>query len=477
MHDQLAHLIAGEWTKGSGRETLAVVNPASEVELGRLPVAVMADLDRALESAELGFVMWRKVLPQERAKVVRRFATLIRENAALLAPTITAEQGKPLTEAKAEVAATAELIEWLSEEARRIYGRVVPSRYEDSRILVTHEPVGPVAAFSPWNFPCMMAARKIAHAVAAGCSVVLKPSEETPGAAVILGRLCLEAGIPKDVVNIVFGNPAEISDYLISSPVIKKVSLTGSVAVGKHVAQMAARALKKVTLELGGHSPAIVMADADVDRAVEQCVKARFRNAGQVCTAPTRFFVQSEVMEHFSQRFVAAAAKITVGDGAEDRFQMGPVANRRRLEAMEGFVQDAVDRGAQVAAGGARVGNRGFFYSPTVLTGVPDGADVMQQEPFGPVAPIVAFDDLGEVLKRANSLPYGLAAYAFTRSHRSAAVLSDGLKAGVVAVNGVTVTAPEAPFGGVGDSGLGREAGIEGLLEHTNIKTIVETFA
>lgn len=472
----LKHLIAGEWTVGSGTETLLVINPATEEELSRVPLATTTDIDRALQSAQRGFETWRRVLPQDRAKVVRQFATLIRGAVEELASRITAEQGKPLAEARIEVAATAELIEWLSEESRRLYGRVIPSRYPNTHISVVHEPVGPVAAFSPWNFPCMMAARKIAHAVAAGCSIVLKPSEETPGPAMILGRLALEAGMPGDVVNIVYGNPVEVSDYLIDSPIIKKVNLTGSVPVGKHVAERAARHLKKVTLELGGHSPAIVMADADVDRAADLCFRARYRNAGQVCTAPTRFFVHRSVFDHFVDRFAAGAKKLRVGDGTDPASDMGPVANLRRLKAMEQFVGDAVARGGQILNGGRRLGNRGFFFEPTVLANVPREADVMRLEPFGPLAPVAAFDELDDVLSEANSLPYGLAAYAFTTSHRVAAHLSSGLRAGVVALNGVTVTAPEAPFGGIGDSGLGRESGIEGLLEHTNIKTIVDTF-
>ncbi|MCO5072923.1 MAG: NAD-dependent succinate-semialdehyde dehydrogenase [Rhizobiaceae bacterium] len=476
MTVSLQHLIAGEWTSGSGSETLSVINPATEEEIGRLPLATTADLDRALESSQRGFEQWRKALPTERSKVLRNFAALLRQNTELLAAAITEEEGKPLAEARNEVAATAELTEWLAEESRRMYGRIVPSRYENTRILVTYEPVGPVAAFSPWNFPCMMAARKIAHALAAGCSVILKPSEETPGPAVLLGRLIIEAGAPKDAVNIVFGDPAQVSDYLIDSPIIKKVNLTGSVPVGKHVAQRAARQLKKVTLELGGHSPAIIMDDADIERAVDLCWKARYRNAGQVCTAPTRFFVQSKVMDQFVEKFTAGAASLRVGVGTDASTTMGPVANRRRLEAMEKFVADAVARGGTVLAGGERLGNRGFMFGATVLSGVPSDADVMQQEPFGPIAPIASFTDLDEVVAEANSLPFGLASYAFTRSHSVAAKLSASLKAGVVALNGVTVTAPEAPFGGVGDSGLGREAGIEGVLEHMNIKTVLETF-
>jgi succinate-semialdehyde dehydrogenase/glutarate-semialdehyde dehydrogenase len=312
--------------------------------------------------------------------------------------------------------------------------------------------------------------------LAAGCSIVLKPAEETPGTAVLIGRICQEAGVPDDVVNIVFGEPAEVSEYLIASPIIKKISLTGSVPVGKQIAGLAARELKRVTLELGGHSPTIIFNDADIERAVSLCSKSRFRNAGQVCTAPTRFFVQAGVFEKFSRLFTEYAKSIVVGDGADPRSQMGPLANKRRVDAMTMFVEDAVQRGAKVAAGGTRLGNQGFYYAPTVLHDVPADAEVMRREPFGPLAPMVPFEAAEEALTAANCLPYGLAAYVFTSSHRTAAEASANLKAGVVAINGATVTAPEAPFGGIGDSGIGRESGAEGLIEYTNIKTTTETF-
>lgn len=476
MNQGWANLIGGEWVRPRGERTIAVVNPATEAEIGHLPLAGKAELDRALEAAEAGFRLWRKVLPQERARVVRKFGALMRENVELLAAAITAEQGKTLAEARGEVTGAAELVEWLAEEGRRLYGRIVPSRFADSRILVTHEPVGVVAAFSPWNFPCSMVSRKIAHALAAGCSVIVKPAEETPTAAIILGRLCIEAGVPPGVVNIVYGDPAEVSAHLIGSPIVQKISLTGSVGVGKHLAALAARDLKKITLELGGHSPTVVFDDANVELAAKQCVGSRFRNAGQVCTAPTRFYVQSGAVERFTKYFVEAAKAIKVGDGAEPGSQMGPLSNRRRLEAMEEFVADAKARGAQVLTGGERLGNRGFFFAPTVFADAPVDSAVMTREPFGPLAPIRSFDTVDEVLEQANSLPYGLAAYAFTGSHRTAAAMSEGLRAGVVAINGVTVTAPEAPFGGVGDSGIGREGGAEGLAEYTHIKTVTETF-
>ena len=476
IHDQLGHFVSGQWKQGSGGDSLVVLNPATEDEIGRLPVADTKLLDEALEAAERGFQLWRRKLPLERAKLIHRIAELIRERADEIAATIMLEQGKPLSEGKAEANATAELIDWLAEETRRIYGRIVSSRMENSRVLVTHEPVGPVAAFSPWNFPCMMPARKIAHALAAGCSIVLKPAEETPGTAVLLGNICKDAGVPDDVVGIVFGYPSEVSEYLISSPIIKKVSLTGSVPVGKKIAELAARGLKRVTLELGGHSPVIIFKDADLERAAELCVRGRFRNAGQVCTSPTRFFVQAGATDRFTKLFVEAAQSIVVGNGDLQGTQMGPLANKRRLDAMDEFVADAESRGARISVGGRRIGTRGFFFAPTVVENVPTDANVMQIEPFGPLAPIRSFDSIEDALTMANAVPYGLAGYAFTASHRTAAEVSEGLNVGAVAVNGVTVTAPEGPFGGIGESGIGRESGIEGLLEHTNIKTITETF-
>lgn len=476
MHDQLAFFIDGRWRKGDGSRSGAVLNPATGEEIGRVPFASQDDIDDAIAAAARGFEVWRKTLPQDRAKVVRRIATLLRDQVEAIATVMTGEQGKPLAEARNEVAATAEMFEWLAEESRRIYGRIVPSRFSDTRTMVVHEPIGPVAAFSPWNFPCMMPGRKIAHALAAGCSIVLKPAEETPGTAVWLGRLCEQAGLPKGVVNIVFGEPTQVSQQLIKSSVIRKVTLTGSTQVGRKIASLAGLDFKKVTLELGGHAPVLVFEDADIDRAISLSVGSRFRNAGQVCTAASRFFVHESVYDKFVGGFVKAARAIKVGDGLELASQMGPLANARRIGAMEKLVADAETRGGRIETGGIRKGNRGFFFEPTVITNLPKEAELMNVEPFGPLAPIVPFADFEEAVAEANRLPYGLAAYAFTRSQSYAARVGEALEAGVVAINGMTVTAPEGPFGGIKDSGIGREAGIEGLLEHMNIKTITETY-
>ena len=353
---------------------------------------------------------------------------------------------------------------------------LVPSRVANTRTMVVHEPIGPVAAFSPWNFPCMMPGRKIAHALAAGCSIVVKPAEETPGTAVALGKVCEQAGVPKGVVNILFGEPAQVSERLIKSPIIRKVSLTGSTNVGRLIASLASHDFKKVTLELGGHAPVVVFEDADLDRAIALSVGSRFRNAGQVCTAGSRFFVHESLFDKFAAGFTAAASALHIGSGLDPKSQMGPLANARRVDAMEKLVADAEAKGGRVATGGRRKGNTGFFFEPTVITGLSNEANLMNTEPFGPLAPLVPFRDFDGVVKEANRLPYGLAAYAFTRSQSYAARIGEALQAGVIAINGVTVTAPEGPFGGMKDSGIGRESGIEGLLEHMNVKTITETY-
>jgi succinate-semialdehyde dehydrogenase/glutarate-semialdehyde dehydrogenase len=475
MHERLAFFIDGEWRRGNGKSSGAVLNPATGEEIARVPYASTGDIDDALAAAERGFHVWKKVLPQDRAKVIHKIAASLREQTDAIATIMTTEQGKPLAEARNEVGATAELFDWLAEESRRIYGRMVPSRFADTRVLVLHEPVGPVAAFSPWNFPCMMPGRKIAHALAAGCSIVLKPAEETPGTAVMLAKACEQAGVPKGVVNILFGEPAEVSERLIRSPIIRKVSMTGSINVGKHIASLASHDFKKVTLELGGHAPVIIFEDADVERAVSLSVGSRFRNAGQVCTAGSRFFVHESRYEEFVSGFTKIAGAIKIGNGLDPASQMGPLANARRIDAMEKLVADAEKRGGRIETGGRRKGNTGFFFAPTVITGLPHEASLMNVEPFGPLAPIMPFSDFDGAVREANRLRYGLAAYAFTRSQSYAARIGEALQAGVIAINGMTVTAPEGPFGGMNDSGIGRESGIEGLLEHMNVKTITET--
>lgn len=472
MYEKLELYIDGEWCQGSTGVTEEVINPATERTLGALPHASSADLDRALAAAERGFKVWRAKTPLERSRILARAGQLIRERADAIARIMTLEQGKVLAEAKGEVLITADAFEWMAEEGKRTYGRTVPSRAPGIRYMTVHQPVGPVAAFAPWNFPALMPGRKIATALAAGCSVIVKPAEETPGTAIALARCCAEAGVPKGVLNMVFGVPAQVSEHLLASPIIKKLSFTGSVPVGKHLTKLAADGMKKVTMELGGHSPVIVFDDVDIDAVVKMTAAGKYRNAGQVCIAPTRYFVQEAAHDAFVDKFVEYSKNVKLGDGLQGGTTMGPMANPRRIDVMEEFVADARDRGAKVHCGGKRQGNQGYFWQPTPMSEVPEDAKVMTLEPFGPLAPIVRFKSVDEVIARANSLPYGLAAYTFTRDLGRAMDVAEGIEAGMVGVNNLMISTPETPFGGVKESGNGRESSIEGVLDHMDVKTV-----
>ena len=474
-YPELKLFIDGEWIAAEGRKTQPVRNPATGLAIGELPHATNADLDRALESSQRAFGIWRKVSPYDRSKVLRKVASLMRERADDIAAILTQEQGKPLAEAKIEVVSSADHFDWHAEEARRAYGRIIPSRAEGQRLMVTLEPVGPVAAFTPWNFPANMPSRKISTALAAGCSCIIKPAEETPGTALALAKCVADAGAPAGLLNVVFGIPAEVSEYLIGSPVIRKITFRGSTAVGKLLAGLAAKGVKRATMELGGHAPVVVFDDVDVDKVVELAAAAKFRNAGQVCISPTRFYVHESIPNRFADRFAQIAADLDVGDGMRASSRMGPTANPRRIDAMNDFVSDARRKGAEVLAGGDRIGNAGCFWRPTVLKDVPDDARIMSVEPFGPVAIVNTFRDFDEVVAKANKLPYGLAAYAFSRSERRTAQISEALESGLVAVNSFNVTWPETPFGGVKESGYGSEGGIEGLGAHLVTKFISHT--
>jgi succinate-semialdehyde dehydrogenase/glutarate-semialdehyde dehydrogenase len=458
MYTDLALHIDGQWLNGGGRADEDVINPATERPLGKLPHASTADLDRALEAAQKGFNVWRATPAYERAKVLRKAAALVRERHENIARIMTQEQGKVLAEAKAEVLVTADIIEWYAEEGRRSYGRIVQGRAKNVRQMVLQEPVGVVAAFTPWNFPTLTPARKIGGALAAGCSLILKASEETPGSAVELVRCCVDAGVPAGVLNLVFGVPAKVSEHLIPSPIVRKVSFTGSIPVGKHLAALSAKGVKRTTL--------------DPEKTADTIAAFKYRNAGQVCISPTRFYVQEPVYNRFLKRFTDVANAIKLGDGLQDGITMGPMANTRRLDALESFVNDAKNRGGKIVTGGKRRGNQGFFFEPTVVTGVPDDSKVMTEEPFGPIAPIVTFKTFDEVVERANSLQYGLAAYAFTSSAQTATAIGDALESGMVGVNSVAISTPETPFGGVKESGYGSEGGIEGLEAYTVTKFI-----
>ena len=464
--------IDGCWLPVDGRDTSPVINPATEEALGRLPHASPADLDRALEAARRGYALWRKTSAYDRARLLRRAAELVRERVEHIATLLTLEEGKVLAEARLEVLAAADNIDWCAEEGRRSYGRVIPPRADGSRYLVLREPIGPVAAFSPWNFPATTPTRKIAAALAAGCSCIIKPSEETPATCLAIARAFDDAGLPKGVLNVVFGVPAEISTRLIASDVIRKISFTGSTAVGKHLAGLAATGAKRATMELGGHGPVIVFDDAAVDEAARLTIAGKFRNAGQVCAAPTRFFVHSSIHDRFVDRVSELANELVVGNGLDPATQMGPLANPRRMAAMDRLIGDALDRGARLAAGGGRIGNRGFFWQPTVLADVPMAAQIMSEEPFGPVILTRRFDDFDTVIAEANGLVYGLAAYAFTTSVRTATAVADALECGLVGINTYAINVPETPFGGVKESGYGSEGGTEGLDAYLSTKFV-----
>ncbi|MGZ5097707.1 MAG: NAD-dependent succinate-semialdehyde dehydrogenase [Usitatibacter sp.] len=474
MYPQLALLIDGEWLPAGSRASQPVIDPATKRILGTLPHASAEDLDRALAAAQKGFRAWRAMSAFDRYQIIRKAADLIRQRKDAIARILTQEQGKISVEAQIEVAVSADIFDWYAEEGRRAYGRIVPGRTAGLRQMVIQEPVGPVAAFTPWNFPALTPARKIGGALAGGCSLIIKPAEETPGTCIELARAFQDAGLPAGVLNLVFGVPSQISEHLIKSPIIRKISFTGSVPVGKHLAVLAAQHMKRATMELGGHSPVIVTEDVDPEKTAEIAARGKFRNAGQICVSPTRFFVHESIAERFAKRFSEVAAALTPGNGLDPRSGMGPLANPRRLEAMEGFVADARDRGGKITAGGTRSGEEGYFFKPTVVTGLGDDARLMREEPFGPVAPIVPFKTLDEVVTRANSLPFGLAAYAFTNSSRTAGILGDALEAGMVGINTFAISTPETPFGGVKDSGYGQEGGIEGLEAYTVKKFVAQ---
>ena len=472
MYTDLALFIDGQWLNGSGRKGEDVINPANGKTLGHLPHASKADLDAALAAAQKGFQVWKSTSAYDRSKIMRKAADLLRERHDHVAKVQTQEQGKVYLESRAEVLTSADIIDWYAEEGRRTYGRIVPGRAKGVRQLVVQEPVGIVAAFTPWNFPTLTPVRKIAGALAAGCSIIIKASEETPGGCIELVKCFADAGVPAGVLNLVFGVPADVSEHLIPQKAVKKISFTGSIPVGKHLAGLAAKGMKRATMELGGHSPVVVFEDADQEKAADTIAAFKYRNAGQVCISPTRFYVQEKNYNKFLARFTEYAKGIKLGDGLEKETTMGPLANPRRLDAMDSFVKDAKDRGGKVVTGGSRQGNQGFFFQPTIITDVPDDSKIMTEEPFGPVAPIVPFKTFDEVVERANSLQFGLAAYAFTSSDKTAAAIGDAIQSGMVGVNSVAVSTPETPFGGVKESGYGSEGGIEGLQAYMNTKFI-----
>ena len=476
MASPLDLFIAGAWLSGTGDEETVVVDPADESPVATLRHASDADIEAALDAAASTLPEWWALGADERAAILRRAADLIEERAEELAVVLTTEQGKPLGEAVGELRRAAETIRWYGNEAPRLVSHVDSDLETDPglRRILAPEPVGVVAALTAWNFPAVLPARKLGPALAAGCTVILKAAEETPGTALGLARAFADAGLPPGVLNVVFGEPAQISQRLLASPIVRKLSFTGSVAVGKQLAAAASQNLVRCTLELGGHAPMIVLPDADLDQAVEAASAFKWRNAGQVCLAPSRFYVHRSIIDGFIDRFTAKARRLKIGHGLEPGVEMGPLNNPRRLAAMEGFVRDAVDRGATLIEGGKRLGEKGFFFPPTILADTPEEAEVMNLEPFGPIAPFADFVDVEEVLKRANRLPYGLAAYVFTGSEETARFMAARLEAGTVGINCFRPAPTDAPLGGVKDSGYGYEGGREGLEAFVHYKLVNE---
>ncbi|WP_377292572.1 NAD-dependent succinate-semialdehyde dehydrogenase [Rhizobium sp. SG2393] len=464
--------INGEWRPARAGETLDVIDPATEEVIGKLAHARQADLDDALASTEKGFRIWRHTSPLERSKLMRKAADLLRERADAIAWLMTREQGKPLAQSKTEILGAADTIDWFAEEGRRTYGQIIPARSAEVAQMTIKVPVGPVAAFTPWNFPINQVVRKLSAALATGCSIIVKAPEETPASPAELIRAFVDAGIPTGVINLVYGTPSEISEYLIAHPVIRKISFTGSTPVGKQLAALAGKHMKRATMELGGHAPVIVTNDADIEKAISVSAMAKFRNAGQICVAPTRYLIQDGVADQFIEGIVKAAEAIKVGNGLDADVTMGPLANERRIPALEDLLQDALSHGATLKTGGKRIGNKGYFFEPTVVTDVPTAARMMNEEPFGPLAIVNRFSDLDEAITEANRLPFGLASYAFTGSLKSAQTLASTIEAGMLTINHNGLALPEVPFGGVKDSGYGTEGGSEAVESYLDTRFV-----
>ena len=462
-YDNVKLFIDGKWLSAAKGRTSDVFNPATGEQIGTVALATAKQLELAAAAAEKGFKIWSQTSPYERSKIIRKAASLLRERLEKIATILTTDAGKPLAEARLEINSCADLLDWFAEEGRRTYGRVIPSRSMSVQQMAIKDPVGPAVGFTPWNFPASQIIRKLGPAVAAGCSIIIKGPEEAPGAGAALFKCLEDAGFPAGVVNLVFGIPSEVSEFLVPHPTIRKVSFTGSVGVGKYLASLAGSHMKRVTMELGGHAPVIIADDADIEIATTALVASKFRNAGQVCISPTRFLIQEKVHDEFVDVFVRKTSALKIGDGLADGTQMGPLISAKRRAAVESLIEDAVSKGAKVATGGERLKNAGFFYAPTVLTGMTAEMRAMNEEPFGPVALVRSFSDLDEAIEESGRLPFGLGSYAWTRSSKTARRLAQGVQAGMLSINHIGLGLPETPYGGVRDSGYGYEGGIEAL--------------
>jgi succinate-semialdehyde dehydrogenase/glutarate-semialdehyde dehydrogenase len=463
LYPELQLFIDGEWISKGSRNSENVINPATGETIGVLPHATQADLDRALAAAERGFKVWSAMLPEKRSEILRKAADILRRNGEQVTRVATMESGKPIAQSRIELHMSIEIFEWYAEEGRRAYGRVLTQRQAGSRMLVIKQPIGPVAAFTPWNFPQGNPARKLGAALGAGCSCVIKAAEDTPASAILIAKALQEAGVPDGVVNVVFGVPAEVCPYILRSKVIRKLTFTGSIPVGKELVRICSENMIRTTMELGGHAPVLVFEDADLEKTLDMCVLAKYRNGGQVCVSPTRYYVHESHYAKFVEGFTKRVNVMKVGNPQDESNNMGPMIHARRRAAVDELIKDAVAHGATLNTGGKAIDGPGFFYQPTVLSNVPDTARIMNEEPFGPVALIVPFKEYDEVIAKANRLPYGLAAYAFTDSAKRVKLLGEQLEAGMIGINSFAISVPESPFGGIKESGHGSEEGIEGL--------------
>jgi succinate-semialdehyde dehydrogenase/glutarate-semialdehyde dehydrogenase len=472
MYNKFGQFIDGKWQASSNNETYDVINPATEEVIGKASKASREDVQKALKSAEKGLKIWRDTSPWKRSYIIRRIADKMREKQDVLAKWMTLEVGKPLAEGIGEVGGAADIFEWNAEETKRIYGQTVESRFPDTRVHVYYQPVGVVAALIPWNFPLILASRKISTALAAGCSVICKPDVITPGTVMELVNICKEAGVPDGVVNLLSGDPAEISEQLLESDIVKKVSITGSTRVGKIILKKAADKVQRVTMELSGHSPFIVFEDSDIDKVADMAVTAKFRNNGQVCIAPNRFYIQESKKEEFINKFIERTKKLKIGNGMDEGVQLGPLTTDKRLAEIEELVETTKNEGAEVLLGGKRPAgfNKGYFYEPTVFDGIKDDFTIMKQEPFGPLVPMLSFKTFDEVIERANNNDLGLCSYIYTNSMEQAHRASELIESGCVAVNTAAVAVAEAPFGGIKQTGYGREGGSMAIKDYLNVK-------
>jgi len=472
MYSKFGQFINGKWQQSEKKETYDVINPSTEEVIGKVSKASPSDVDKALKSAEKGFAVWKKFSPWERAKIIRKIADLMRKKNNELAKWMTLETGKPMAESLAEVSGSADIFEWNAEETKRIYGQTVQSRFENTRVIINYEPVGVVAALSPWNFPLVLAARKISTALAAGCSVICKPDVITPGTVMELVDIISQCGVPPGVVNLLSGDPPTIASQLISSDIVKKISLTGSTRVGKIILRQAAEKIQRVTMELSGHAPFIVHSDANIEKATDMAMAAKYRNNGQVCISPSRFYIHESKKEQFTKSFVNKTLKLKIGNGMDKNVQLGPLTTKKRLEELEKLVEISKKEGAKVLCGGKRPSgfNKGYFYEPTVFDNVKDNFTIMTEEPFGPLTPLLTFNNFDEVIEKANNQAAGLAAYVCTASIELANKTSEALETGMVAVNTPFISNAETPFGGIKQSGYGREGGSIGIKDYLNIK-------